>query len=62
MNRNNFIFIVLGALLLIGGVGMNLPDSIFAQGPVLREPFFVEDGKVTDQKAIGPNSTSEILI
>jgi hypothetical protein len=47
------------ALLLIGGTGANtiLFNSAHAQSATLGEPFFVEKGKVTGQKEIGPNRT-----
>lgn len=65
MNRNEFIFNTLGIavviLLFIGGTGVtvnNLLNTAYAQGPaMLGEPFFVEEGKITSQKEIGPNST-----
>lgn len=58
MNRNGSIFNTVGmavVLLLIAGAGLNL---VYAQGPTtLGEPFFVEKGKITSQKEIGPNTT-----
>jgi hypothetical protein len=46
-------------LLLIGGTGATtIPfSSAHAQTATLGEPFFVEKGKVTGQKEIGPNRT-----
>jgi hypothetical protein len=46
-------------LLLIGGTVTNtiLFDNGYAQTVTLGEPFFVESGKVTGQKEIGPNRT-----
>jgi hypothetical protein len=46
-------------LLLIGGTGMTttILNIIHAQTATLGEPFFVEKGKVTGQKEIGPNRT-----
>jgi hypothetical protein len=46
-------------LLLIGGTGTNtiLFNAGYAQTATLGEPFFVERGKVTGQKEIGPNRT-----
>jgi hypothetical protein len=50
---------IAAALLLIGGTGANtiLFNSAHAQSATLGEPFFVEKGKVTGQKEIGPNRT-----
>jgi hypothetical protein len=46
-------------LLLIGGTGTNiiLFNTTHAQTATLGEPIFVEKGKVTVQKEIGPNRT-----
>jgi hypothetical protein len=46
-------------LLLIGGTGTNTILFItgYAQSATLGEPFFVEKGKTTVQKEIGPNRT-----
>jgi hypothetical protein len=45
-------------LLLIGGTGMTtILNIIRAQTATLGEPYFVEKGKVTGQKEIGPNRT-----
>jgi hypothetical protein len=46
-------------LLLIGGTGTNtiLFNTGYAQSATLGEPFFVEKGKTTVQKEIGPNRT-----
>lgn len=63
MNKNRFtIGITAGiavVLLLIGGTGATsiLLNTTHAQSATLGEPFFVEKGKVTAQKEIGPNRT-----
>jgi hypothetical protein len=63
MNKNRFTFSITAGiavtLLLIGGTGTNtiLFNSGYAQTATLGEPFFVEKGKVTGQKEIGPNRT-----
>jgi hypothetical protein len=63
MNKNRFtIGITAGiavVLLLIGGTGATsiLLNTTHAQSATLGEPFFVEKGKVTGQKEIGPNRT-----
>jgi hypothetical protein len=63
MNRNRFTFGITAGiavtLLLIGGAGTNtiLFNTGYAQTATLGEPFFVEKGKVTGQKEIGPNRT-----
>jgi len=64
MNKNRFtISITAGitvVLLLIGGTGTNtiLFNTGYAQTTAtLGEPIFVEKGKVTGQKEIGPNRT-----
>src|SRR5215208_8530805 len=47
-------------LLLIGGTGATttiLLNTAHTQTATLGEPFFVEKGKVTGQKEIGPNRT-----
>jgi hypothetical protein len=44
-------------LLLIGGTGTTIILNTHAQTAILGEPFFVEKGKVTGQKEIGPNRT-----
>jgi hypothetical protein len=45
-------------LLLIGGTGTTtILNIIRAQTATLGEPYFVEKGKVTGQKEIGPNRT-----
>ena len=46
-------------LLLIGGIGATsiLLNTTHAQSATLGEPFFVERGKVTGQKEIGPDRT-----
>src|SRR5262245_14889810 len=46
------------ALLLIGGIGeTTILNIIHAQTTTLGEPFFVEKGKISGQKEIGPNRT-----
>ena len=63
MNKKRFtISITAGiavTLLLIGGTGATtvLLSTTHAQSATLGEPFFVERGKVTGQKEIGPNRT-----
>jgi hypothetical protein len=46
-------------LLLIGGTGATsiLLNTTHAQTATLGEPYFVENGKITGQKEIGPNRT-----
>ena len=45
-------------LLLIGGTGAtSILSTTHAQSAILGEPFFVEKGKSTVQKEIGPNRT-----
>jgi hypothetical protein len=49
-------------LLLIGGIEeTTILNIIHAQTTTLGEPFFVEKGKVTSQKEIGPNRTQYIF-
>jgi hypothetical protein len=63
MNTKGFIISITAGfavvLLLIGGTGTNtiLFNAGSAQTATLGEPFFVEKGKVTVQKEIGPNRT-----
>ena len=65
MNKKGFTIsitqgIVAVMLLLIGGTGATsilLRTSVHAQSATLGEPFFVEKGKNTVQKEIGPNIT-----
>lgn len=63
MCKKESTFNILGivmALLLIGGTGVSaiLLNSVYAQNmTTLGEPFFVEEGKITSQKEIGPNIT-----
>ena len=64
MNRSKFtIGVTTGIavmLLLIGATGATtiiLFNTAHAQSPTLGEPYFVEKGKVTGQKEIGPNRT-----
>ena len=45
-------------LLLIGGTAStSILSTTYAQSATLGEPFFVEKGKITGQKEIGPNRT-----
>ena len=45
-------------LLLIGGTAStSILSTTYAQSATLEEPFFVEKGKVSGQKEIGPNRT-----
>jgi hypothetical protein len=45
-------------LLLIGGTtSTSILSTTYAQSATLGEPFFVEKGKVSGQKEIGPNRT-----
>ncbi|HJU85268.1 MAG TPA: hypothetical protein VJ551_02160 [Nitrososphaeraceae archaeon] len=64
MNKNRFNISIAAeiavVLLLIGGTGATttlLFNTAHAQTATLGEPFFVEKGKVTGQKKIGPNIT-----
>ena len=63
MNKNRFTFSITAGIavtfLLIGATGTNtmLFNTGYAQTATLGEPFFVEKGKVTGQKEIGPNRT-----
>jgi hypothetical protein len=63
MNKNKFTISTTAGitvvLLLIGGTGTNtiLFNTGYAQSATLGEPIFVEKGKVTGQKEIGPNRT-----
>jgi hypothetical protein len=44
-------------LLTVGSGATTILSTARAQSATLGEPFFVEDGKVTGQKEIGPNRT-----
>ena len=64
MNKSRFTIGVMTGiavmLLLIGATGATtiiLFNTAHAQSPTLGEPYFVEKGKVTGQKEIGPNRT-----
>jgi hypothetical protein len=62
LNIKRFTIITAGIavlLLLVGGTGTNsiLFNTTHAQSETLGEPIFVEKGKVTVQKEIGPNRT-----
>ena len=63
MSKNRFIISITAgiavALLLVGGTETStiLFNTGYAQTATLGEPFFVEKGKVTGQKEIGPNRT-----
>jgi hypothetical protein len=60
MNRTVFSSLAIAVVLLfIGGMETTVDlNTVYAQGPAtLGEPFFLETGKITSQKEIGPNST-----
>jgi hypothetical protein len=62
MNPKSFTISVTAGIasmiLLIGGTGeTTILNIIHAQTTTLEEPYFVEKGKVTGQKEIGPNRT-----
>ena len=63
MSKNRFILSITAGiavtLLLVGGTETStiLFKIGYAQTATLGEPFFVEKGKVTGQKEIGPNRT-----
>ena len=44
-------------LLIVGTVATSILSTTHAQSATLGEPIFVESGKVTSQKEIGPNRT-----
>ena len=44
-------------LLIVGTGATSILSTIYAQSATLGEPFFVEKGKATVQKEIGPNRT-----
>ena len=44
-------------LLIVGTVATSILSTTHPLSATLREPFFVEKGKVTGQKEIGPNRT-----
>ena len=44
-------------LLIVGAAATSIISTTYAQTPTLGEPFFVEKGKVSGQKEIGPNRT-----
>jgi hypothetical protein len=49
---------ITGILLIIGGTGTtSILNTTHAQTATLGEPYFVENGKITGQKEIGPNRT-----
>ena len=56
---NNITSDIAVMLLLIGGTGTTtlLFSTAHAQRATLGEPYFVERGKITGQKEIGPNRT-----
>ena len=62
-NMNLIVFsalVIAVTLLFIGesGITVNPLNTVYAQGAAtLGEPFFVEEGKITSQKEIGPIST-----
>jgi hypothetical protein len=45
------------SLLIVGTAATSILSTTHAQSTTLGEPFFVEKGKVTVQKEIGPNRT-----
>ena len=45
------------SLLIVGTAATSILSTTYAQSATLGEPFFVEKGKVTVQKEIGPNRT-----
>jgi hypothetical protein len=45
------------SLLIVGTAATSILSTTHAQTATLGEPFFVEEGKVTVQKEIGPNRT-----
>jgi hypothetical protein len=49
--------IAVALLLIVGTVATSILSTAHAQPATLGEPFFVESGKVTSQKEIGPNRT-----
>jgi hypothetical protein len=54
------IFFTATSIMLIGGTGATtilLNNTAHAQTTTLGEPFFVENGKTTAQREIGPNMT-----
>jgi hypothetical protein len=62
MNKNKFTIsitagIAVVLLLIVGTVATSILSTTHAQPATLGEPFFVEKGKVTGQKEIGPNRT-----
>ena len=62
MNKDRFTISttlgIVSALLLIAGLAsISVLKTIHAQSATLGEPFFVEKGKNTFQKEIGPNRT-----
>jgi hypothetical protein len=64
MNKKRFTMSITAGiavmLLLVVGTGATttiLFSTVHAQSATLGEPFFVEKGKVTGQKEIGPNRT-----
>jgi hypothetical protein len=44
-------------LLIVGTASTSILSTTHAQSATLGEPFFVEEGKITGQKEIGPNRT-----
>jgi hypothetical protein len=62
MNKNRITIsitagIAVVLLLIVGTVATSILNTTHAQTATLGEPFFVEKGKVTGQKEIGPNRT-----
>jgi hypothetical protein len=62
MNTKKFTISVIAgiavvSLLIVGTAATSILSTTHAQTATLGEPFFVEKGKVTGQKEIGPNRT-----
>jgi hypothetical protein len=62
MNTKRFTIIITAgiavvSLLIVGTAATSILSTTHAQSATLGEPFFVEKGKVTVQKEIGPNRT-----
>ena len=51
------IVITTAAIIAMATTSLLNIQSVHAQTPTLGEPFFVEKGKITGQKEIGPNRT-----
>jgi hypothetical protein len=62
LNTKRFTFsitagIAVVSLLIVGTAATSILSTTHAQSATLGEPFFLEKGKVTVQKEIGPNRT-----